>query len=77
MAKSLGKQQKALLNCLERKGYWDKGTNGGWTWGGVENTVRILDSLVKRGLVKTDGYRYESVREFKTITVSFDVFNCR
>ena len=77
MPKPLGKQQKALLDCLERKGYWDKGLNGGWTWSGVENTIRILDSLVKRGLVKTDGYRYEPVKQYKTIPVSFDVFNWR
>jgi hypothetical protein len=63
MPKPLGKQQKDLLDCLERRGYWDKGLNCGWTWIGVKTTIRILDSLVKRGLVKTDGYRYESVKQ--------------
>jgi DNA-binding IclR family transcriptional regulator len=59
MPRPLGSEQTALLDCLKRKGYWDVGLNCGWTWGTYSNTIRILDTLVKRGLVEThDHLRY-------------------
>ena len=46
----LGKNQRAMLDCLKRhNGYWHSGC--GWYWDTDSGTRRILDSLVRRGLV--------------------------
>ena len=47
----LGTNQIGLLDALTRYGYWYRGC--GWTWGGDSNTARVMDTLVKRKLVKT------------------------
>jgi DNA-binding PadR family transcriptional regulator len=46
----LGENQRAVLAALRRHGSYHNG--GGWTWSGHLSTVRILDTLVKRGLVE-------------------------
>lgn len=43
----LGKNQIGCLQSLARHGGWP----GGWYWENDSTTARILDSLVKRGLV--------------------------
>jgi hypothetical protein len=62
----LGNRQLSVLDCL----YTHDGWPGGWVWGNTSETVRILDSLVKRGLAvkwavpqtgrarRHDGHRY-------------------
>ena len=50
MARKLGERQKGALRCMARFGSWP----GGWVYGSNSQTVEVLDSLVKRGLVKHD-----------------------
>lgn len=45
----LGENQQHVLDALKRHGSFYAGC--GWVWGNYSTTVRILDSLVKRGLV--------------------------
>ena len=47
--KPLGKNQLRVLNALKRHHSFHAGC--GWVWGNYSATVRILESLVKRGLV--------------------------
>ena len=52
-SRPLGKTQAALMESLTHHGYWRRGC--GWVWDTESGTLRILDSLVKRGLVtRTD-----------------------
>lgn len=50
MARPLGENQSYALRCLARhnEGTWYPGS--GWVWTNVSTTVRLLDSLVRRGL---------------------------
>lgn len=43
----LGRVQKGVLESLNRRGSYP----GGWVWDTHSNTLRVLDGLVKRGLV--------------------------
>lgn len=45
----LGCNQFACLDSLIRHGAWP----GGWVWDNRSGTIRILDSLVKRGMAET------------------------
>ena len=45
----LGEVQTHVLQCLKEHGSWS--VMAGWVWNTQSNTKRILDSLVKRGLV--------------------------
>lgn len=68
MARPLGKNQRDVLDCLIYHGKWGK--NCGWLWDTWSNTTRIMESLVKRGLVvkHDDGYyRPERVPGFKLL----------
>ena len=47
----LGWKQRAILKTLRQHGDYYKGC--GWVWSGHLTTVRLLDSLVRRGLVET------------------------
>lgn len=47
MTTKIGKNQAACLRALKEHGGWP----GGWIWTNRSETVRLLDSLVKRGLV--------------------------
>lgn len=50
--KELGKRQKGVLDALLRGGgQWP---GGGWVWGTTSETTRVLDSLVKRDLVRSE-----------------------
>lgn len=50
--RTLGDRQRAVLSELARHGRWEPG--GGWIWNTYSETRRILDSLVRRGLVAVD-----------------------
>lgn len=47
----LGKVQQAVLRNLREHGRWSAGC--GWLWDTYGGTKRVLDGLVKRGLVTT------------------------
>ncbi|MEW9530654.1 hypothetical protein [Microbispora sp. NPDC049125] len=49
-AKPLGVNQEIALSTIRRRGQWP----GGWCMGSTSETRRILDSLVRRGLVRTE-----------------------
>ena len=56
MARALGSTQQAVLRCLRQHKCWYLGC--GWIWSNNSETVRLMESLVKRGLVtksKTTG----------------------
>ena len=48
----LGKTQKRLLQLLKERHGWHPGC--GWYWDSRTGTERVLDSLVRRGLAKTE-----------------------
>lgn len=48
---NLGCRQRAVLDRLRRSGSWF-GDRSGWLYDTPSNTKRILDSLVRRGLVR-------------------------
>jgi len=50
MSRPLGKTQQAVLEALKRAGGWSE--LSGWHWGGAGATERVLDTLVRRGLVE-------------------------
>lgn len=77
----LGKNQAMALKTLKERnnGVWSPGC--GWTWSNLSTTVRLLDSLVRRGLVtKTEGTNrtgrtypiYRVVAEEKVATTLID-----
>lgn len=48
----LGRNQKAILRAMQRR--HDTYSEGcGWVWDTHRGTVRLLDTLVKHGLVET------------------------
>lgn len=47
----LGKVQKGVLDSLRRHGYWENHYSCRWVWFTPSETERILDSLLKKGLV--------------------------
>ena len=49
----LGKNQLGVIRCLKTYGSWDH-RSCSWVWDTHSNTVRILDSLVKRGVVTAE-----------------------
>ncbi len=57
--RKLGEIQRSVLDSLQRHGSWHP--RCGWVWDNYSGTIRILESLVKRGLVVkvNDQPRYE------------------
>jgi len=49
MTRKLGKIQKELLKSLKMHNYWHCAC--GWVWDTPSGTERILETLVRRGLV--------------------------
>lgn len=48
----LGSVQAHVLSCLRENGrFIVNGFGSGWVWDTYSNTIRVLDTLVKRGLV--------------------------
>jgi len=67
----LGENQAYALKCLSEynDGTWYPGAR--WVWDNLSGTVRLLDSLVKRGLATKEIRRYTRIPEdypFYTIT---------
>lgn len=55
--KKLGKNQESVLGCLKRhNGFSDVGC--GWYWSTIAGTVKICESLVKRGFAELKEDRY-------------------
>lgn len=57
-ARPLGRNQRAVLECMA--GRFEGGRprafpGGGWIWTNVSETVRLLESLERRGLVTVEG----------------------
>lgn len=48
--RKLGDNQRHLLRMLHDHGEWNN--RCGWLWNSQSGTVRILDSLIARGLVR-------------------------
>lgn len=63
MTRPLGDSQRHALKCLAESngGVWYPGA--GWIWTNVSVTVRLLDSLVRRGLATKVMKRYERIPE--------------
>lgn len=66
-ARPLGEIQQYALTALREQGTW-YGT--GWVWGNFSTTVRIMESLAKRGLVTRAPYtsRWTNIQHRYTIT---------
>ncbi len=56
--KKLGCNQKGVMDALRDHGPWQKIYPCGWIWDTRSGTIKILDSLVKRGLVVEKAGRY-------------------
>jgi len=62
MSRPLGKTQQSVLESVRERRGWSEGC--GWVWGNYSTTVRVLEALVRRGLVvKTEetsrhGHKY-------------------
>lgn len=54
MARKLGKTQAIVLEILQTRTPVYEIGGGGWTWSNASTTARILDGLVKRGLVANE-----------------------
>ena len=50
MATKLGRNQRQALVALDREHGWHPGC--GWIWENYSETVRLLNTLVKRGLAE-------------------------
>lgn len=63
MSRALGSNQVQALRCLadHNNGTWYP--DAGWVWGNTSTTVRLLDSLVKRGLATKEMRRYKRIPE--------------
>lgn len=60
--KGLGHRQRSVLNLLKTRGAWYPGC--GWMCSTWDGTIKILDSLVARGLVtKTEPSTYTLVEK--------------
>lgn len=68
--RKLGSIQRGVLQALVQHRVYSLGC--GWVWDTHLQTVKVLDTLVKRGLVEREdrtenwGYRNESVRTHST-----------
>ena len=52
--RKLGINQEAIIGSLTRHGSYYPGC--GWTWGSQSETEKLLNSLVKRGIVKVSKF---------------------
>lgn len=52
---NLGSTQKSILQALREHGSWhNRGFGCGWVWDSRSGTQKVLESLVRRGLVVKD-----------------------
>src|SRR5215469_911768 len=56
---NLGKDQRAIYRCLQEHKSWYPGCD--WIWGNRSKTIRLLDSLVRRGYVRKEQYTYTGI----------------
>lgn len=57
--KKLGKNQEGVLGCLKRhNGFRGFGIGCGWYWNTRTGTIKICESLVKRGFAELKDDRY-------------------
>lgn len=54
MKQKLGRVQVEVLKSLRRFGKWTPRGIGGWVWDTPSRTLRIMESLERRGLVHRD-----------------------
>lgn len=56
----LGTNQLGVLKCLQERerGFVDGPYGSGWVWGTQSGTKKILESLVKKGLVTKGEYQW-------------------
>ena len=54
-ARKLGANQRLALETMFNRGRSERPFPGGWTMGNLSQTVRILESLERHGLVKSTG----------------------
>lgn len=71
MSRRLGENQVRVLQMLDRynAGTWYPGA--GWVWTNTSTTVRLLDSLVRRGLATKETRQHRRTRDnypYYTIT---------
>ena len=65
----LGTNQKLAMGCMKRYRRWEPGA--GWSLGSGSTTIRVLESLVKRGLVQKEtrqSYRTSGTYDVYTLT---------
>lgn len=58
----LTENQWFVMNALTRHGRFSR-YDGGWVWDNYSTTVRMLDALVKRGLVAVEQRRSDRTGE--------------
>jgi hypothetical protein len=57
IGRQLGSEQRRFLETLVEHGYWYAGGMGcGWLWGSPSQTLRLCESLFKRGLVTKEAH---------------------
>ena len=49
----MGEDQWSMLSSMCERGGWRRGA--GWTWSNMSSTIRLADSLTKRGLLDRTG----------------------
>ena len=64
---NLGVTQESVLLCLKEHGSYHPWCV--WVWDNHSGTVRVLDSLVKRGLVETS-YNSRGHKVYKPVEVN-------
>lgn len=52
--KPLGDKQKGILASLVYHKSWHRSFRCGWVWDTPSGTIKLLESLIKRGLVKKE-----------------------
>ncbi|MGX4996023.1 hypothetical protein [Enterobacter hormaechei] len=69
---NLGKNQIGVLKCLGdgRYGYIAFPWGCGWVWNTRQGTIKILETLVKKGLVDKGTYTTEEGKSYPQYTIS-------
>jgi hypothetical protein len=72
-SKKLGSDQMAVLGELNayNNGKWSPGC--GWYWGTISLTVKVLEGLTRRGLVKKISDAWEHPGEFEITQAGRDM----
>jgi hypothetical protein len=65
MRNTLGKRQQVVLRYLGERREWYGGC--GWHWGTYSETVRLMESLVRRGLVTKETCLHKHRGSYNTV----------